>query len=552
MANHRSAPSSEPARGSQVPSPVLGIDLGTSTSVVATLIHGRPVVIENAEGSRTTPSVVAVLAESGDVLVGEPARRQAVSNPSGTVFSVKRLLGRSFADAQVQDILRTAPYRMLAGPLGEVRLLLHGREYEPGELAAEIFRKLKRDAEARLGVEFWQCVLTVPARFTGSQRQAVRTAARLAGMEVLRVVNEPTAATLARGFRDTQDRTTAVLHLGGGTFDISIVNSGEGVVEVKATSGDVRLGGDDLDARLVRWLDEEFSARHDVRLLGEAVRLQRLREAAELAKIELSTAQVTEISLPFINSSNRGPQHLELTLSRAKLEALSANLLESMRAAARRCLGDARLSSTQVDEILLVGGQTRMPAVRRVAREVFEREPFLGIHPEEAVALGAAIQGAVLKGQMKDGVLVDVLPVTLGVESVLKAGIQLGLPAAPGDRAYGQRASGWRQAGLEQYARVFTTMLPRNATVPRSRNEVFTTVVDGQASVDLHILQGEAEVLAESESLGHLVVAGILPAPRGVPQIEVAFDVDVNGILTVSARDRQTGRREEFVSQRTL
>jgi molecular chaperone DnaK len=496
---------------------VLGIDLGTTNSVVAIMEAGEPTVLENAEGSRLTPSVVAVNPKTGERLVGQVARRQAITNPENTIFSVKRFMGRKYDDAEVQKALKVVPYKVAKASNGDVRVVLNGKEYSPPEISAMILQKMKADAEAKLGEKVTQAVITVPAYFNDSQRQATKDAGRIAGLEVLRIINEPTAASLAYGLdKQSKDETIAVYDLGGGTFDISILSVGEGVFEVKATNGDTFLGGDDFDQRVIDWIIDEFRKDQGIDLRQDRMALQRLKEAAEKAKIELSSTQSTEINLPFITADASGPKHLSLNLTRAKLEQLVGDLIERTKGPVLQCLKDAGISAKDVDEVVLVGGQTRMPAVQEMVKQVFSKDPHKGVNPDEVVAIGAAIQAGVLKGEVKDILLLDVTPLTLGVET---------------------------------YGGVMTAMIPRNTTIPTSKTETYTTASDGQTSVEVHVMQGERPMAGENKSLGKFILDGILPAPRGVPQIEVTFDIDANGILNVSAKDKATGKEQKIVIQ---
>jgi len=496
---------------------VLGIDLGTTNSVVAIMEGGEPTVLENAEGSRLTPSVVAVNPKTNERLVGQVARRQAITNPENTIFSVKRFMGRKYDDAEVQKAVKLAPYKVSKASNGDVRVGMAGKEYSPPEVSAMILQKMKADAEAKLGEKITQAVITVPAYFNDSQRQATKDAGRIAGLEVLRIINEPTAASLAYGLdKQGKDEVIAVYDLGGGTFDISILSVGEGVFEVKATNGDTFLGGDDFDQRVIDWIVDEFKKDQGIDLRQDRMALQRLKEAAEKAKIELSTTQSTEINLPFITADASGPKHLSLQLTRSKLEQLVGDLVERTKGPVQQALKDAGLSPSDINEVVLVGGQTRMPAVQEMVKQVFGKEPHKGVNPDEVVAIGAAIQAGVLKGEVKDILLLDVTPLTLGVET---------------------------------YGGVMTTMIPRNTTIPTSKTETYTTAADGQTSVEVHVLQGERPMAAENKSLGRFILDGILPAPRGVPQVEVTFDIDANGILNVSAKDKATGKEQKIVIQ---
>jgi molecular chaperone DnaK len=496
---------------------VLGIDLGTTNSVVAIMEGGEPTVLENAEGSRLTPSVVAVNPKTNERLVGQVARRQAITNPENTIYSIKRFMGRKYEDVEVQRALKVVPYKVSKASNGDLRVAMAGKDYSPPEVSAMILQKLKADAEAKLGEKITQAVITVPAYFNDSQRQATKDAGRIAGLEVLRIINEPTAASLAYGLdKQGKDETIAVYDLGGGTFDISILSVGEGVFEVKATNGDTFLGGDDFDQRIIDWIVDEFRKDQGIDLRQDRMALQRLKEAAEKAKIELSTTQSTEINLPFITADASGPKHLSLNLTRSKLEQLVGDLVERTKGPVMQCLKDAGVSAKDIDEVVLVGGQTRMPAVQEMVKQVFSKEPHKGVNPDEVVAIGAAIQAGVLKGEVKDILLLDVTPLTLGVET---------------------------------YGGVMTAMIPRNTTIPTSKTETYTTAADGQTSVEVHVLQGERPMATENKSLGRFILDGILPAPRGVPQVEVTFDIDANGILNVSAKDKATGKEQKIVIQ---
>jgi molecular chaperone DnaK len=495
---------------------VLGIDLGTTNSVVAVMEAGEPTVLENAEGSRLTPSMVAVNPKTGERMVGLVAKRQAVTNPENTIFSIKRFMGRKADDPEVQRTRQLVPYRVTAAPNGDVRVVLGGREYSPPEISAMILQKLKQDAEAKLGERVSQAVITVPAYFNDAQRQATKDAGTIAGLEVLRIINEPTAAALAYGLDKRRDEIIAVYDLGGGTFDISILRLGEGVFEVVATNGDTHLGGDDFDQRVIDWICEEFKREQGIDLRQDRMALQRLKEAAERAKIELSSMLQTEINLPFITADASGPKHLSLTLTRAKLEQLVADLIARTVGPCQQALQDAGLTAQQVDQVVLVGGQTRMPAVVEQVRRLFGKEPHKGVNPDEVVAIGAAIQAGVLQGEVKDVLLLDVTPLTLGVETL---------------------------------GGVMTPLIPRNTTIPTSKSEIFSTAADNQTQVEIHVLQGERPMAAENKSLGRFILDGLLPAPRGVPQIEVTFDIDANGILNVSAKDKGTGKEQRIVIQ---
>jgi len=492
---------------------VIGIDLGTTNSVMAVMEGGEPTVLENSEGSRLTPSVVAIT-KSGERLVGQVAKRQAVTNPENTIFSIKRLMGRKYDDPEVQRTMKNVPYKITRAPNGDVRVVLGGREYSPPEISAMILQKMRVDAEAKLGEKVNQAVITVPAYFNDAQRQATKDAGTIAGLEVLRIINEPTAASLAYGLdKKKGEETIAVYDLGGGTFDISILLLGEGVFEVKSTNGDTHLGGDDFDQRIVDWIADEFRKEQGIDLRKDRMALQRLKEAAERAKIELSSSMQTEINLPFITADASGPKHLVMTLTRAKLEQLVGDLIERTRGPVMKALEDAGIKASDVNEVVLVGGQTRMPAVIEMVRKIFGKEPHKGVNPDEVVAIGAAIQAGVLKGEVKDVLLLDVTPLSLGVET---------------------------QGG------VMTKLIERNTTIPVRKSETFTTAEDNQTAVEIHVLQGERELARDNKSLGRFRLEGIPPAPRGVPQIEVTFDIDANGILNVTARDKASGREQKI------
>ena len=489
-------------------SKVIGIDLGTTNSVVA-VVEGDPVVIPNAEGSRLTPSVVG-FAKEGEILVGQVAKRQAITNPENTVFSIKRFMGRRYEEV-LQEI-KLVPYKVVKAPNGDARVDIRGKVYPPPEISAMVLRRLKEAAEAYLGQKVTKAVITVPAYFNDSQRQATKDAGEIAGLEVLRIVNEPTAAALAYGFdKKKKDEVIAVYDLGGGTFDISILEIGDGVFEVKATNGDTHLGGDDFDQKVIEWIAEEFRKEHGIDLRRDRMALQRLKEAAEKAKCELSTTLQTEINLPFITADASGPKHLVMTLTRAKLESLVMDLVERSAGPCRQAMKDAGLTPRQIDEVILVGGQTRMPKVQELVRELFGKEPHKGVNPDEVVAIGAAIQAAVLAGEVKDVVLLDVTPLSLGIETL---------------------------------GSVMTRLIERNTTIPTKKSEVFTTAADSQTSVEVHVLQGERPMARDNRTLGKFHLVGIPPAPRGVPQVEVTFDIDANGILNVSAKDRATGKEQ--------
>ena len=496
---------------------VLGIDLGTTNSCMAVIEAGEPTVLENSEGGRITPSVVALNPRSGERYVGQTAKRQAVTNPENTIFSVKRLMGRKHDDPEVQTAINRLPYKIVKASNGDAHVEMASKTYAPPQISSFILQKLRQDAEAKLGEKITQAVITVPAYFNDAQRQATKDAGVIAGLEVLRIINEPTAAALAYGLdRKMKDATIAVFDLGGGTFDITILQMGEGVFEVKSTNGDTFLGGDDFDQKVLDWLVQEFRQETGIDLSKDRMALQRLRDAAERAKIELSSTLETEINLPFITADAAGPQHLVKTLSRSKLEQLVADLIKRTEGPCRQALADAGLSAREVDEVILVGGMTRMPAVQEKVKEIFGREPSRSVNPDEAVALGAAIQAGVLSGNLGDVVLLDVTPLTLGLETL---------------------------------GGVMTTLISRNTTVPTKKTETFTTAADGQSSVEVHVLQGERPMAADNKSIGRFILDGILPAPRGVPQIDVTFDIDANGILSVSARDKGTGREQKIVVQ---
>ena len=496
---------------------VIGIDLGTTNSCVAVIEANEPVVLENAEGGRITPSVTAINPKSGETYVGQIAKRQGVTNPENTIFSVKRLMGRKFDDPEVQKAVKTLPYKISRATNGDAHVHMGDKAYAPPQLSALVLQKIKQDAEAKLGEKINQAVITVPAYFSDAQRQATKDAGQIAGLEVLRIINEPTASSLAYGMdKQKADSTVAVFDLGGGTFDISLLQMGEGVFEVKSTNGDTFLGGDDFDNRILDWMLQEFRQESGIDLSQDRMALQRLRDAAEKAKIELSTVFETEINLPFITADASGPKHMVMTLSRSRLEQLVSDLLDKTEEPCRQAIADAGLAPQQIDEVILVGGMTRMPAVQSKVKDIFGKEPNKSVNPDEAVALGAAIQAGVLVGDVRDILLLDVTPLTLGLETL---------------------------------GNVFTTLIPRNTTIPTSKSEVFTTAADGQTSVEIHVLQGERPMAADNRSTGKFILDGILPAPRGVPQIEVTFDIDANGILSVSAKDKGTGKEQKIVIQ---
>ncbi len=490
----------------------VGIDLGTTFSLIATMQGGDPVIIPTSEGERLLPSVVAVT-KTGERLVGWLAKRQGVTNPENTIYSIKRLMGRKFKDPSVQLDMKKLPYKITEAPNGDCKVVMGGKEYSPPEISAMILQKLKTDAEAYLGEKVTDAVITVPAYFNDSQRQATKDAGAIAGLNVIRIINEPTASSLAYGLDKKKESIVAVYDLGGGTFDISVLEMGEGTFQVKSTSGDTHLGGDDFDQRITDWLCDEFKKQAGIDLRQDKMALQRVRDAAEKAKRELSTMQQTEISLPYITADASGPKHMNIVLGRSKMEQLVGDLVDKSIGPCRQALKDASLTPAQINEVLLVGGQTRTPLVQTKVAEFFAQEPKKTVNPDEAVALGAAIQGGVLKGEVREVLLLDVTPLTLGIETL---------------------------------GGVATALIPRNTTIPTSKSQVFSTAADSQPSVEVHVIQGERPMAGDNKTLGRFILDGILPAPRGMPQIEVAFDIDANGILSVSAKDKGTGREQKI------
>ncbi len=495
-------------------SKILGIDLGTTNSAFAIIEGGQPKILENKEGARTTPSIVAI-GKSGERLVGLPAKRQAVTNASNTIFSVKRLIGRRFEDDEVQKDINIMPYKIVKGGEG-VKVTMGDKDYSPQEVSAMILQKIKADAESRLGETITEAVITVPAYFDDSQRQATKDAGKIAGLEVKRIINEPTAAALAYGFDKKKDQQVVVYDLGGGTFDVSVLEVAADTVEVKSTNGDTHLGGDDFDQVLINWIIDEYKRQEGIDLGKDNLALQRLKESAEKAKIELSSSLETEINQPFITTDESGPKHLVMKLTRAKFEELVSNLVEKTLEPCKKALADAKLDKSAIEEVILVGGMTRMPLVQKKVEEFFGKKPNISVNPDEVVAMGAAVQAGVLQGDVKDVLLLDVTPLTLGIETM--GGVR-------------------------------TPLIDRNTTIPTSKSQIFSTAADSQPSVEIHVLQGEREMAADNKTLGRFTLSGIAPAPRGIPQIEVTFDIDANGILNVKATDKATGKEQAITIQ---
>ncbi len=489
---------------------VIGIDLGTTNSCVAVMEGGEPVVIANSEGGRTTPSVVA-FTKTGERLVGAVAKRQSITNPENTIYSIKRFMGRKYKEVTHEQKL--VPYKVVEAEKGDAWVSIEGKQYSPPEISALILQKMKQTAEDYLGEKVTEAVITVPAYFNDSQRQATKDAGRIAGLNVLRIINEPTAASLAYGLDKKKNEKIAVYDLGGGTFDISVLELGDGVFEVKSTNGDTHLGGDDFDQKVMDWIADEFKKSDGIDLRKDRMALQRLKEAAEKAKCELSSSMQTEINLPFITADANGPKHLNMTLTRAKLEQICADLIERTVEPVKKALADAGLTAKEIDEVILVGGMIRMPAVQELVKKIFDKEPHKGVNPDEVVAIGAAIQGGVLKGEVKDVLLLDVTPLSLGIETL---------------------------------GNVMTKLIDRNTTIPSKKSEIFSTAADNQTSVEVHVLQGEREFARDNKTIGRFILDGIPPAPRGVPQVEVTFDIDANGILHVTAKDKATGKEQKI------